>query len=189
MVSSCFIRGLSKKFFTSHLILFVLTLKSTSYVFNRTMKFLTAFFLMTILSATFGVAQVKFPVEYRVDKQAMSTPMTPLDDIIFMNSYHTRPVNVEFDGNKVQMFYDNRQLYLRKDLALVNREVEEEDGEVYFERYIYTDKTLVSDTIQFVVDYEVGYVQLILPTKNSKGDNIGYTSFRQFVKNEALVLR
>ncbi|MBN2807600.1 MAG: hypothetical protein JXR22_13155 [Prolixibacteraceae bacterium] len=153
------------------------------------MKFLSIFFFLMIFSATLGFGQVKFPVEYRVEKQAMSTPMTPLDEIIFLNSYHTRPVNVEFDGTRLQMFYDNRQLHLRKEVALVAREVEEEDGELYFERYIYTDKNIASDTIQFVVDYEVGYVQVILPSKNSKGENIGYTSYRQFVKNDQLVLR
>jgi hypothetical protein len=153
------------------------------------MKFLTIFFVAFLLNTSWGFAQVKFPVEYRVDKQSMSTPMTPLEDIIFLNSYHTRPLNVEFDGSRLQMFYDSRQLHLRKEVAMVNREVEEDDGELIFERYIYTDKNLASDTIQFVVDYEVGYVQLILPAKNSKGENIGYTSYRQFIKNDQLVLR
>ena len=153
------------------------------------MKFLTILFVTFLFTASWSFAQVKFPVEYRVDKQSMSTPMTPMEDIIFLKSYFTRPVNVEFNGSHLKMFYDNGEFFTRKEVTNVAKEVEYEDNAISLERFVYTDNKIVADTILFVVDHNVGYVQVILPTKNSKGENIGYTSYRQFVNQNQLVLR
>jgi len=119
----------------------------------------------------------------------MSTPMTELEDIIFTNYYFSRPVNVKFDGSLLNMYFDNGETFIKKNVTEVNRDAEYEDGNLILETILYTDNTNVSDTISFVVDYSIGYVQVILPTKNSKGDNIGHTSYKKFVKGNELALK
>lgn len=153
------------------------------------MKYFSFIILFTIALSIKGYSQVKFPIEYRVEKQSMSTPMTILEDALFVRSYFTRPVNVKFDGNILDMHYDNGQTFTRKSVTKVNQEAEYEDGALSLEAYYYTDNNNVSDTIMFVVDYSVGYVQVVLPTKNSKGEKIGYTSYRKFVDDVELALK
>ncbi|MFA9390328.1 MAG: hypothetical protein ACERKD_10990 [Prolixibacteraceae bacterium] len=152
------------------------------------MRLFTLIILFTILFGINGIAQIKFPVEYRVEKQSMSTPMSLVEDIFFLNYYYSRPVNVRFDGANLDMFYDNGASVAKKELTKVNHTAEYEEGVVSLETFYYTDKTNVSDTILFVVDYNVRYVQMILPTKNSKNENIGFTSLRKFVNVEELAL-
>ena len=153
------------------------------------MKYLGLVLLVIVTFSLKGFSQVKFPIEYRVEKQSMSTPMTILEDALFLRSYFTRPVNIKFDGTRLNMVYDNGETCLKKDLTRVNREEEYEDNELSIERFYFTDNSNVSDTLMFVVDYEVGYVQFILPAKNSKGEKLGYTSYRKFVKEEDLALK
>ena len=119
----------------------------------------------------------------------MSTPMTPMEDVVFLKSFFTRPVNVEFNGSRLKLYYDNGEVLTRKEVVNVTKEVEYEKDAISLERFVYTDIKIVTDTIVFVVDYNIGYVQVILPAKNSKGENIGYTSFQQFVNQNQLVLR
>lgn len=150
------------------------------------------FSLIIIAILAIGVktnAQVKFPVEFRVEKQSMSTPMTDLDDIVFVRPYFTRPVNIKFDGTHLNMFYDNNETFTKKNLTQVDHEMEYENSVLALERYIYTDDKNPSDNILFVVDYNVGYVQIILTTKNSKGENVGYTSYQHFVTEGDLALK
>jgi hypothetical protein len=152
----------------------------------RTIK-LIAFF--TLVFCSIGYSQTKLPVNFRVEKQAMSTPMSLLEDVIFVHSYEAKPVNINFDGSLLNMYYDNGVTYTRKNVTEVNHDEEFENNNLALETILYTDNENVSDTISLVVDYTIGYVQIILPTKNSKGDNIGYTSFKKFVKGDELALR
>ena len=79
------------------------------------------------------------------------------------------------------MTYDNGSTLTKINVTKVRTEKEVEDGVIVAERNIYVDNANVSDTLLFVVDYNVGYFQMIVPTKNSKGDYWGYTSYRKFV--------
>jgi len=148
--------------------------------------------LIAILSFIFcsvGFSQTKISVDFRVEKQAMSTPMSFLEDMFFVHYYETKPVNVEFNGSLLNMHYDNGATYVKKNVTEVNRNNEYEDDNLVLETILFTDNNNVSDTITLVVDHAVGYVQIILPTKNSKGVNIGYTSFKKFAKAEDLALK
>lgn len=111
----------------------------------------------------------------------MSTPMTTLDEIFFDSPYSTKPLNIQFDGTNINMYYDNGKTHTNLNVTKVDNDAEYENGILLSERFIYTDNSNVSDTILFVVDYNVGYVQLVIPTKNSKGDYWGYTSYRKFM--------
>jgi hypothetical protein len=145
------------------------------------MKILKLIVLFVAVLSLGGYAQEQLPIKYRVDNQSMSTPMTNLEDIFFDSPYTTRPVNVQFDGSLLNMYFDNGSTYAKINVTKVRTEKEVEDGVIISERNIYVDNANASDTLLFVVDYNVGYVQMIVPTKNSKGDYYGYTSFRKFV--------
>ena len=153
------------------------------------MKYLKLAILFTILFSIKGFSQIKFPIEYRVEKQSMCTPMMMLEDVLFVHSYFTKPLNIQFDGANLKMTYDNGESFISKNLTQVNHTAEYEDNELSLESYYFTDNSNASDTLMFVVDYGVGYVQFIVPTKNSDGNNIGYTSYRRFVKDENLALK
>ena len=142
-------------------------------------------FFITIIFLN-GFTQDIFPVQYRLEKQSMSTPMSPIEDIFFGNSYYTKPINVKFDGAILNMYYDNGATFVNKELTKVKTDSEYEDNILLMETFIYTDNSNPSDTILFVVDYEVSYMQVILTTKNSMGEKIGYTSYRAFVEEEKL---
>lgn len=152
------------------------------------MKLFKLIILFTIIFSLNGLAQEIFPVSYRVEKQSMSTPMTSVEDIFCNSSYYTKPVNVKFDGSQLNMFYDNGATFTKRELTEVDVDAEYEDEDLIMKTIYYTDNNNVSDTILFVVDYDVAYIQVILPTKNSKGESIGYTSYRKFVNEEELAL-
>ena len=153
------------------------------------MRTITLIILATLVITMRANAQIKFPLEFRVEKQSMSTPMTDLDEILFVRSYYSRPINIKFEGTHLNMFYDNGEIFTKKSLTAVKHEMEYDDNKLALERYIYTDVKNPSDNILFVVDYNVGYVQVILTTKNSKGENIGYTSYQQFISINDLALK
>lgn len=150
------------------------------------MKTLKLFTLLIIISSINGFAQEMFPVNYRVEKQSMSTPMTSFEEMFFGRSYYTKPVNVNFDGEQLKMAYDNGATFINKNVTKVDNTADIYDGELVLETLIYIDNENKSDTILFIVDYEVAYLQVVLTTKNSSGENIGYTSFRTFVSPEDL---
>jgi hypothetical protein len=152
----------------------------------KTIKLISLFILLFSLS---GFAQTNVSVKIRVEKQAMSTPMTPLYDMFFMNFYHTRPVNIEFDGNLLNMYYDNGSTFTKKNVTEVAREVEVYDDKLEYETIRYTNNENVSDTISLVYDHIVGSVELILPTKNSEGKSIGYTSYRHIARDGELAMK
>lgn len=131
-----------------------------------------------------GFAQNLFPVKFRVEKQSMSTPMSPLDEIFFNRSYYSRPVTVEFDGNLLCMYYDNGATFAKKQVTKIDVEQEFEDDNLILEKFFYVDNSNVKDTIMFVVDYDVSYIQMILPTKGKTDNYFGYTSYRKFVKED-----
>jgi hypothetical protein len=149
----------------------------------RTIKLIALF---TFLFCSIGFSQTKLPVEFKVDKQAMSTPMSSLEDMFFGNSYYSKPINISFNGSLLNMYFDNGATFTKKNVTEVNRNKEFDNEILASETILYTDNNNATDTISFVVDYSVGYVQLILPTKNSKGENIGYTSYKKFVKEDVL---
>lgn len=138
--------------------------------------------LFSFLFSLNGFSQAKMPIEFRVEKQSMSTPMTSLEEMFFGNLYYAKPVNVKFDGKTLAMNYDNGASFIKKEVSEVNRNAEYEDGNVIAETILYTDKANVSDTISLIVDYYAGCLQVVLPTKNSKGEYIGYTSYKNFDK-------
>jgi hypothetical protein len=146
----------------------------------RTIKLIVLFILIFCLN---GFSQTNAPIEFRVEKQAMSTPMSLLEDMFFINYYIAKPVNVKFDGSLLSMYFDNGASFTKKSLTEVDRSAEYENNSLSLETILYTDNANVSDTISLVLDYAVGYVQIILPTKNSKGEYVGYTSYKNFDKN------
>jgi hypothetical protein len=152
----------------------------------RTIKLIVLFTLVFSLK---GISQIQFPVEFRVEKQAMSTPMSSLEDMFFINYYYTKPVNIKFNGSILNMYYDNGSTFVKKNVTEVNCNAAYENNKLVSETILYTDNENVLDTISFIADYNVGYVQIILPTKNSKGEYLGYTSFRKFTKENALALK
>ena len=109
----------------------------------------------------------------------MSTPMTTLDEMFFMNYYIAKPVNVNFDGAVLKMTYDNGAVLSTRNVTEVNRNSEYENNNLVIETILYTDNSNASDTITLVLDHAVGYVQVAVPTKNSKGEYVGYTSYKQ----------
>lgn len=135
-----------------------------------------------------GFAQTKFPISFRVEKQAMSTPMSPVEDMFFIRYYDTKPVTLKFDGSHLNMYYDNGTAFKKYNLTEVKRNKELENNVVTTETILYTNNENVSDTISLVSDFNVGYIQIVLPTQNSKGEYIGYTSFQKFIKPDALAL-
>lgn len=146
-----------------------------------------AIFILTLVSTAFS--QTKLPVAFRVEKQAMSTPMGLLEDVLFTNYYFSKPVNVKFDGSLLNISYDNGASYLKKNVTEVKRNAEYDDDNLALETIFYTDKTNAADTISLVIDHSIGYVQVIVPAKNSKGENIGYTSYKKFGKDDQLASR
>ncbi|MDA3816313.1 MAG: hypothetical protein PF486_02980 [Prolixibacteraceae bacterium] len=153
------------------------------------MKLRVLFILFFISIAASSFSQSYFPVEYRVEKEAMSTPMTPLYDMFFDNYYHAKPVNVNFDGSVLKLLYDNGRVFSKKEVTKVDYIREEYNGELEYERFLFTDNENPTDTISFVVDHLVDCYQISFPEKNSNGENIGYKSYRHFVEEEKLVLR
>lgn len=115
------------------------------------------------------------PIKFRVDKQAMSSPMTPTDEIFFGSSYNIKPVNVNFDGEILIITYDNGSIFKQMNLSLVNQK----DFSDY-ERYFYIDPKMPSDTIIYESGYMIGYVKIILPTKRESDDYYGYTSYTDY---------
>lgn len=153
------------------------------------MKTLKLVALFTFFICSIGFAQTKLPVEIRVEKQSMSTPMSAVEDIFFMNYYMAKPVNIKFDGSILNMYFDNGASFSKRNVTEIDRNAEYENDKLAIETILYTDNANVSDTISLVVDHSIGYVQLVLPTKNSKGDYIGYTSYKKFVTDNQLALK
>jgi hypothetical protein len=143
-----------------------------------------AFF--SLMFCTTGFSQAKLPVEFRVEKQSMCTPMGLLEDVIFTNYYISKPVKVKFDGSFLNICFDNGAAFVKKNVTEVKRNAEYENHNLAFETILYTDKANASDTISLVIDHSIGFVQLIVPVKNSKGENIGYTSYKKFEKEDQL---
>jgi hypothetical protein len=152
----------------------------------KTIYFIVVF---TFVFYTLGFSQTKFPISFKVDKQSMSTPMSSLEDMFFANSYDIKPVNIKFDGSLLNMYYDNGATFVKKNVTEVSRDMEYDDDNLAIETMLYTDNENVSDTISLIVDHSIRYIQLILPTKNTKGDYIGYTSFKKFVEKDELALK
>ncbi|HKK81466.1 MAG TPA: hypothetical protein VJ909_04415 [Prolixibacteraceae bacterium] len=151
------------------------------------LKVLSILFFVSIAISSFS--QSYFPVQYRVEKQAMSTPMTPLYDVFFDNYFHAKPVNVDLDNSVLKLIYDNGRVFAKKEITKVDYIREEYEGELEYERFFFTDNDNPTDTITFVVDHLVDCYNVIVPEKNSKGENIGYKSFRYFVDDDKFVLR
>jgi hypothetical protein len=153
------------------------------------MKALRITILFVLFFGLQGFSQVKLPIQFRVEKQSMSTPMSVLEDVLFANTFYTKPVNVHFDGFRLNLTYDNGATYVKKELVKVTKEEQFEDNMLAMETFIYTDSSNPSDTILFVVDHNVGYYQVILPSKNSKGEYYGYSSFKKFINEDNLALK
>jgi hypothetical protein len=152
------------------------------------MKLFVLTILALIVCSLEGYSQIRFPLEYRVEKQAMCTPMELLEDVLFRHPYYAKPVNIHFDGEQLKMNYDEGTAHLSKKINKVHYESEFEDDKLALEKIYYCDQEISTDTFLLVVDYNVGYVQFIVPTKDSTGENIGYTSYRKFVKTNELAL-
>lgn len=112
--------------------------------------------------------------------------MTELEDMFFMKYYYAKPINIKFDGSLLNMHYDNGTTFVKKNVTQVARKTEFEDNQLALETILFTNNENVSDTISLIIDYNVGYVQVVLPTQNSKGEYVGYTSYRQFVSQVGL---
>jgi hypothetical protein len=137
--------------------------------------------VLFLLLVTAGTVNATLPVQFRTEKQAMSTPMSVLEEMLFTNYFYTKPVNVSFDGIRLNLFYDNGKSFATKDLTKVEEQKLTDDEQLVQNITYYVDNKNANDTITYVVDHVAGYVQLVLPTTNSKGEYIGYTSYRQFI--------
>ncbi|HNW50061.1 MAG TPA: hypothetical protein PKH79_03200 [Prolixibacteraceae bacterium] len=152
------------------------------------MKSIKLLVIITFLFCLNGFSQTKPSVAFRVEKQAMSTPMSSLDEAYFSNFYLARPVNVKFDGTLLNVCYDNGSTVVKKQLTEVKRNAEYEDNTVSIETVLFVDNSNVSDTISYTVDHVASCIQIVVPTKNSKGEYVGYTCYKQFVKENQLAL-
>lgn len=153
------------------------------------MKTILSIAFLTLIFCSSGFSETKLPVEFRVEKQSMCTPMSSLEDVVFTNYYISRPVNIKFDGSLLNICYENGVTFEKKNVTEVKRTAEYEDNSLSAETILYTDKSNASDTISLVIDHSIGFVQLIVPAKNSKGENIGYTSYKKFGKEDQLASR
>jgi len=153
------------------------------------MKTILIIVFLTLVFCSTGFSQTKLPVEFKVEKQSMCTPMSLLEDVLFTHYYISKPVNVKFDGSLLNICFDDGATLVRKSVIEVKRNAEYEDQNLAQETILYTDKTNASDTISLVIDHSIGFVQLIVPAKNSKGENIGYTSYKKFGKEDQLASR
>ena len=139
-----------------------------------------------MLTISAAVASAKLPVSFRVEKQAMSTPMSTLNDVFFSHYYQSRPVTVTLTGSDLNMVYDNGSACLKMKLNEVSRQLVNEDDETSQEIIRYVNAANPTDTISYVKDLQIGYFQVIIPAKNSKGEYIGYTSYKYFDKENSL---
>ncbi|HPS12368.1 MAG TPA: hypothetical protein PLB87_03770 [Prolixibacteraceae bacterium] len=153
------------------------------------MKSIKLFLLLTIIFCLKGYSQTNLPIKFRVEKQAMSTPMSSLDEAFFSNYYYSKPMNVKFDGTTLDLYFDNGMTFAKKQVTEVRRNAESENNEVTLETILYVDNSNVSDTISYIVDHTASCVQIILPSKNSKGEYVGYTCYKQFIKENQLASR
>ncbi|MDA3930883.1 MAG: hypothetical protein PF541_18190 [Prolixibacteraceae bacterium] len=153
------------------------------------MKVFKLIIVLIVLFNCKGFAQEVFPVQFKVEKQAMSTPMSVMEEMFFNSAYYARPINIQFDGVQLNMFYDNNRIVKKENVTQVESNADFDDDQDVTKRFYYTIDNNVSDTIMLVVDYEIPYVQLVVPAKNSNGEKIGYTSYQKFVKYEELALR
>jgi len=153
------------------------------------MKTIKLIALFTLLFGLNAFSQVKLPVEFRAEKQAMSTPMSLLEDVLFVNYYYAKPVSIKFDGSFLNMCYDNGSTFVKKNVTEVNRDTQYDNNKLISETILYIDNENVSDTISLVVDFNAGFVQIALPTKNSRGEYIGYTSYRRLAKENDLAMK
>lgn len=146
------------------------------------MKIITKSLLFILFAIITINVNSQLPIKFRVDEQSMSTPMSSVEDIFFSHYYYTKPVNINFNGNILNMYYDNNYSFYKNNLIKVG-----EDISTSQEKYYFVPNNNNSDTIIYIVDYEVKYVQFILPTKKPNGEYIGYTSYRKFIKDESLL--
>jgi len=98
-------------------------------------------------------------------------------------------MNVKFDGTTLDLYFDNGMTFAKKQVTEVRRNAESENNEVTLETILYVDNSNVSDTISYIVDHTASCVQIILPSKNSKGEYVGYTCYKQFIKENQLASR
>lgn len=152
------------------------------------MKFLKTLFITFFILISINVNS-QLPVKYRVEEQSMSTPMSILDDMFFSYYYYSKPINIIFDGSILNMYYDNNNTFLKKEVIKVDEDLSYDKDILVQEKYVYVSTDNKSDTILYIIDYEVKYIQIILPTKNSKNEYIGYTSYRKFIKIDLLSLK
>lgn len=149
---------------------------------------ITKLFILFIFVTSASFAQDLLPIKYRVEKQSMSIPMSDLEETYFESGYYSKPITVDFDGVVLNMFYDNQSTFIKKAVTEVQSNADFDEDEEFIKRHYYTMNDNVQDTIMFVVDYEISYVQLVLPTKNSKGEKVGYTSYKKYLGKEELAI-
>lgn len=148
---------------------------------------LSTLFFITL--HTVGFSQKALPIQFRVEKQSMSTPMSEMEDIFFNSPFFTKPVNLKFDGHLLHMQYDNHACMIKEEVTKVESNADFDDDELIIDRSFYTINSCPTDTIMLVIDHEIPYIQMVLPAKNSKGEKIGYTSYKKFISKEELALR
>lgn len=144
--------------------------------------------LLALVVSISGFAQTVLPVQYRIEKQSMSTPMSEMEDIFFGSQYYTKPINVLFNGSQLHMYFDCKTTFVKESVTQVASNADFDDDESLIHRTFYTMDSNPSDTVMFVIDTEIPYVQVVLPTKNSKGEKIGYTSYKKYVTADELAL-
>ena len=125
-------------------------------------------------------SQSYFPVKYRIEKQSISTPMTPLYDVFFDNYFYIKPVNIYLNDSVLNILYDNEKVHISKKLTKIDYIRKEYNNELEYEYFFFIDNDILKDTILFIVDHLVDSYNIIFPVKNSKNKNIGYKSYRYF---------
>lgn len=152
------------------------------------MKFVKLYIIFVLMSLNVfsnqPIIKENISIKYRVEDQSMSTPMSPIEDMFFDWYYTSKPVNIKFDESLLHLYYDNNTTFIKKNVTKVDEEIIYDDNIKTRETFFYVDNENSFDTITLILDHEVEYIQLVLPTKNSKDEYIGYTSYRKFIKDD-----
>jgi hypothetical protein len=141
-------------------------------------------FILLVTACQFSFA--KTPIEFRAEKQAMSTPMSPIEDMLFGYYYYVRPININFDGSLLNMYFDNGATFVKKEVTKIDSFNEYDGKKLVQEVSLYVDNANSSDTISYIVNHIANSIQIVLPTKNAKGEYIGYTSYRKLANENEL---
>ena len=151
----------------------------------KTIKFII---LLSILSIS-GFSQVITPIKFKATQMSVATP----DDgeLYFFDFFYSKPVNVNFNGNSINVSYDNGKILISRKIKSYIKTTEYENNAPIDKFIIYApvNDTISSryDSLQIIVDNRFKYInfQIIIPSKDVYGEN--FVSYRQFESQETVL--